>query len=263
MLEAIRTADSDISFEAFFLRLLDFLGIGAEPQGGEHRSFLLQPGFLQKEPLPGLSVEGLVGTFERGRALSREDVTFLSADHPLVAGALEMMLGGESGNSSFGVWKGGGKESLLLEVYAVVECVAQTSLHSDRFFPATPVRVLVDHELHDLTDEFPASALVLEAGESTRLLEKAVVRRKLIPSMLAKAQELGNERAKAFVESATAQMNAQLRAEVSRLEELGELNDHVRPEEIAILEAQRTALEAAFANARPRVDALRLILRTP
>jgi len=54
-----------------------------------------------------------------------------------------------------------------------------------------------------------------------------------------------------------------LRAEISRLEELSELNDHVRPEETAILEAQRAALEAAFANARPRVDALRLILRTP
>ena len=263
VLEAIKAADTDASFESFFLRLLDFLGIGAEPQGAQNRSFLLQPGFLQKDPLPGLPVEGLVGTFERARALSREDVSFLSADHPLVAGALEMMLGGESGNSSFGVWKGGGKESLLLEVYAVVECVAQTSLHSDRFFPATPVRVLVDHESNDLTDEFPASALVLEAGESTRLLEKAVVRRKLIPTMLAKAQELANERAKTFAETATALMNAQLRAEISRLEELSELNDHVRPEETAILEAQRAALEAAFANARPRVDALRLILRTP
>jgi ATP-dependent helicase HepA len=123
--------------------------------------------------------------------------------------------------------------------------------------------VLVDHESNDLTDEFPASALVLEAGESTRLLEKAVVRRKLIPTMLAKAQELANARAKTFAETATAQMNAQLRAEISRLEELSELNDHVRPEEAAMLEAQRVALEAAFANARPRVDALRLILRTP
>ena len=58
-------------------------------------------------------------------------------------------------------------------------------------------------------------------------------------------------------------MNAQLKAEISRLEELSELNDHVRPEEAAMLETQRAALEAAFANARPRVDALRLILRTP
>ncbi|NBV33667.1 MAG: RNA polymerase-binding ATPase, partial [Proteobacteria bacterium] len=31
VLEAIRTADTDASFESFFLRLLDFLGIGAEP----------------------------------------------------------------------------------------------------------------------------------------------------------------------------------------------------------------------------------------
>ena len=58
-------------------------------------------------------------------------------------------------------------------------------------------------------------------------------------------------------------MNAHLEAEIARLQELAELNDHVRPEEIALLEQQKEALALAFANARPRVDALRLILRTP
>ncbi len=263
ILGEIRLGDGDTSFEAFFLRLLDFLGIGAEQQGGNHRSYILQPGFLQKEPLPGLPAEGLAATFERSWALSREDVSFLSADHPLVLGALEMLLGGEAGNASFGVWKGGGKESLLLEMYTVGECVAPTALHADRFFPATPVRVLVDHELQDLTEEFPADAMVLEAGEGKRLLEKAAVRRKLLPAMIARAQQIGSDRLKAVVEAATEQMNDQLRAEAGRLEELGELNDHVRPEEIALIHEQREALEAAFANARPRVDALRLILRTP
>jgi len=263
VLNAIRATDSNVEFDAFFLRLLDFLGVGAERQHDAHRNYLLQPGFLQKEPLPGLPVDGLSTTFERGWALGREDVSFLSTDHPIVLGALEMFLGGEAGNSTFGVCKGGGQESLLLEVYFLVECVAQTHLHADRFFPATPVRVLVNHELTDLTEELKAGALVLVAGESKRLLEKSAVRRKLFPAMLARAQELGQERMKVLLETATHEMNAHLEAEIARLQELAELNDHVRPEEIALLEQQKEALALAFANARPRVDALRLILRTP
>jgi len=89
------------------------------------------------------------------------------------------------------------------------------------------------------------------------------VRRKLFPAMLARAQELGQERMKVLLETATHEMNAHLEAEIARLQELAELNDHVRPEEIALLEQQKEALALAFANARPRVDALRLILRTP
>ena len=105
--------------------------------------------------------------------------------------------------------------------------------------------------------------LVLEKADLQKLLDKAVVRKKLIPAMLEKAQELGRSRMQALVEEATLIMAQQLGGEIERLEQLRELNDHVRPEEIALLQSQKDALAAAFAGARLRVDALRLILRTP
>jgi ATP-dependent helicase HepA len=96
-----------------------------------------------------------------------------------------------------------------------------------------------------------------------KLLDKAVVRKKLVPAMLEKAQEFGQLRMAALVETATAEMSRHLNAEIERLEQLRELNDHVRPEETEILRQQQKALAEAFAGARLRVDALRLILRTP
>lgn len=259
VLEQVRASDGDAGFQAFFLKLLDYFGIGAEDMGGGHDSYLFQAGPLLKEAFPALPNEGLVATFQRSWALHREDVSFMSQDHPMVGGAMDLMLGGDSGNASFGVWKGSGKECLLLEVLTVVECVVPAALHADRFLPATPLRVLVDHELADLTEAHPEGSLVLETGDVQKLLDKSVVRKKLFPAMLARAQELAGQRMAALAAEATVAMESALQSEVARLEALRELNDHVRPEEIALLQEQRGALAEAFAGARLRVDALRLI----
>ncbi len=261
VIENIRHADADPAFERFFLKMLDFFGADADDMGGGHRSYQLQPGPLMKEPLPGLPPEGLSVTFQRERALFREDVTFVNADHPLAVGTLDALLGGDFGNAAFGSWKGAAKESLALEVYMVVECVAPPALHADRFLPATPVRILVDHELRDLTEEYPPESVVLEKGDPAALLDKAVVRKKIVPAMLEKAQEFARARMRLLVDGATAQMHQFLQNELERLEELRELNDHVRPEEITQLQQEKEALATVLEAARLRVDALRLIWR--
>jgi ATP-dependent helicase HepA len=263
ILEKVRQSDHDAGFRNFFLQLLDFFGIGAEDLGGENDTYLFQSGPLLKESVPSLPTEGLTATFQRSWALHREDVSFMSADHPMVAGAFDLMLGGETGNAAFGAWKGGGGESLLLEVILVVECVAPASLHADRFLPATPLRVLVDHEKNDLSQQFPRQSYVLEKADLQKLLDKAVVRKKLVPAMLEKAQEIGRTGMEALVKAATLQMEDRLNSEVERLERLRELNDHVRIDEIELVRNQKNSLANAFAGARLRVDALRLILRTP
>jgi ATP-dependent helicase HepA len=58
-------------------------------------------------------------------------------------------------------------------------------------------------------------------------------------------------------------MEAQLDGEIERLEDLRQLNDHVRPEEIAAVAQQKTALSAALTTAPLRLDALRLVWRMP
>ena len=263
VLEQIRKADADVEFRSFFLRLLDFFGIGAEDMGGGHECYLFQGGPLLKEAFPALPPEGLTATFLRSWALHREDVSFMSADHPLVGGAFDLMLGGETGNAAFGSCKGAEKESLLLEVIFVLECVVPAALHADRFLPVTPLRILVDHELNDLSTQHPADSLRLEKADLQKLLDKAVVRKKLVPSMLEKAQEFGGARMQLLIGAATSEMEVRLDGEIERLERLRELNDHVREEELSLLRQHKTALAAAFSGARLRVDALRLILRSP
>jgi ATP-dependent helicase HepA len=104
---------------------------------------------------------------------------------------------------------------------------------------------------------------MLAKGDIFRLLDRGAVKKKLVPAMLEKAQALAAERAQRLIESASRAMNMQLRNETERLEDLRQLNDHVRPEEIAAIRQQQTQLQAAIATARPRLDAIRLIMRIP
>ncbi|MEI6712736.1 MAG: helicase-related protein [Verrucomicrobiota bacterium] len=260
-IEQIRASDESTEFENFFIRLADFFGVNIENLDQRNRSHLLTPGHLMKGAFPCLPDTGLSITFQRARALSREDLTFMSPDHPMVHGALDLLLSSESGNTAFGVWKNSGKESLLLECYLVVECVAPANLHLDRFLPVTPIRILVDHALTDLSDDDLLEEAPLEEGEIAKLLDKGAIKKKLLPAMFEKSQTLGAEKMAALVIEATAEMDTQLQKEIERLEDLRAINDHVSQAEIDARHQEKESLRTALASARLRLDAIRLILR--
>jgi len=256
----IRAQDADAGFEAFCVELFDFFGVAVEELSA--RTYLLQAGHLRTDAFPALPEAGMSATFDRTRALSREDLSFLSWDHPVVRGALDLLLGSESGNTAFAVWKGGTKESMLLEIHAIVECVAPPALHADRFLPPTPIRVVVDHALADLSDDAEVAAAKLEAGDIFRLLDRGAVKKKLLPAMLEKAVALATEKRDALVAATTAKMDTQLQEELDRLQDLRQLHAHVSDDELAAAQQQRTDLRAALAASPLRTDALRFIFQT-
>ena len=258
LIRQIRTADTDAGFEEFCVRLLDHFGVQVDDL--DTRAYLLKPGHLITDAFPALPADGMSVTFDRTRALSREDLGLISGDHPLVGGALDLLLGSEGGNTAFGVWKNSGGESILLEVHAIVYTVAPTALHVDRFLPPTPLRIVIDHAMTDRSDDPAVRSARLEKGDIFRLLDRGAMKRKLLPAMLVAAQALAATRMTAVVADATRAMEAQLQDEIERLETLRTINDHVRPEEIAALQEQRKDLRAALSYAQLRLDSLRLIL---
>ena len=257
----IRAADADASFREFCVDLFDHFGVQVDDHSAN--AYLLKPGHLLTDAFPALPEEGITITFDRPRALSREDLVLMSGDHPILTGALDLLLCSEGGNSAFGVWKGSGSEAILLEILTVAECAAPASLHMDRFLPPLPIRVVVDHSLADHSADARLAAAKLEKADIFRLLDRGPMKQKLLPAMLAAAQAIAARQLPALIQSATKEMTTQLDAEIERLETLRSINDHVRPEEIEMLRGQRAALHAAIASTRLRLDAVRLILRTP
>jgi len=83
-----READEDLGFESCCLSLLEHFGIRAEKTAARTYTLsfdlLVHPDF----PVPVMRDENLIATFDRQKALSREDIEFLSQDHPMVSGAM-------------------------------------------------------------------------------------------------------------------------------------------------------------------------------
>jgi ATP-dependent helicase HepA len=87
------------------------------------------------------------------------------------------------------------------------------------------------------------------------------MKKKIMPTMLKKAEEIATARMTELVEAAKAAIAARLDSEIERLEDLGKINDHVRSDEVEGLKKQKDDLLAAVAESRVRLDCLKLVLK--
>ncbi|HJV89496.1 MAG TPA: RNA polymerase-associated protein RapA [Holophagaceae bacterium] len=261
LIAEIRKQDASPALDTFLLAVLEQHFIEVEELAP--RTFQLGSAGVLVEDFPGLTADGLTVTCERARALAREDLQFLTWDHPLVTGALDLVLGGETGACAFARWPDPKGSALYLEAIFLLEAIAPPHLHVDRFLPPTPLRVLVDHRGADLTEALPHLALkpMLKAGEGHALLEQEELRGTVLPRMLAKVQRLAEAKAPGFVAQARKAAAGQLGRELTRLRELQRVNPAVRSEEVEALAQLQRDLDLHLREARLRLDALRLIHR--
>jgi ATP-dependent helicase HepA len=257
LLADIRAADESLRFERFVVRLFDQLGLDVSDLS--RRSYHFHRGQRHSEAFADLPEEGLSGTFDRIAALAREDLTFLTADHPILLGTLEHYLDSESGNASFALWKSGEGKAILLECAFVLETLAPTRLHMDRFLPPTVIRVVVDHQGNPFTPPIPT--VILAAGDPRKLVMQETFRRELFPKMMSAAQAIVGTASSNHIEAARDLARATIETEITRLEDLATRNPQVSPGEIQSLKQTRDETLATLVSPRVRLDALRLIWR--
>src|SRR5205085_5391781 len=166
---------------------------------------------------------------------------------------------------SFAVLPAAQERTLLLESIFVLETIAAPRLHADRFLPSTPVRVIVNHKLDDVTENFFGTKWKqkLQKGSPYKLIENAEIARRTLPAMFQRAGVLAETKAAALRQSALKEMNHALGHEVERLQTLAQVNDHVRPQEIKLAQAQQEELATTLQKSRLRLDSLRLIWKGP
>jgi ATP-dependent helicase HepA len=154
---------------------------------------------------------------------------------------------------------------MLLEFIFVLEAIAAPHLHADRFLPPTPVRLVVTHKLVEVTETFPGHKWEqkLQKGSPYKLLENSAIARRVLPAMIAAAEKLAEARAALLRQSALKEMNHLLGHEVQRLQMLARANDHIRPQEIQLAQAQQDELALTLQQSRLRLDSLRLIWKGP
>ncbi|MFT5837171.1 MAG: ATP-dependent helicase HepA [Candidatus Azotimanducaceae bacterium] len=265
LVSQISALDADRTLDRFMNRIFDHFGVDVEDI--DARTFHLKPGQLFTDSFPGLPDEGATVTCDRMRALGREDIGFLTWDHPMVRGVIDLTLSSEKGNSSIVVWKDANLEApaILIEAIYVLESVAPPRLHVDRFLPPTPVRVLVDLSGTDCSEQFTHETINKNCGdeEAFRLKQDPTLLQALVPEMLRAAKGHARTHKSTLLQAAMTNAHERLDGEATRLKELQKINPNVREEEIKIAENVIADVTRHIAKAHLRLDAIRLILGEP
>lgn len=258
LIETIREADTDPRFAKFAIRLFDHLGLDVSDLSAN--AFVFKRGQRQAEVFADVPEEGLSATLDRATALAREDLAFLSIDHPLFRDALGQFLVSSHGNAAFAEWKTGQGKMILLECAFVLEVIAPPRLHLDRFLPPTLLRVIVDHTGAAQTKAPPISAL--QSGDSRRLVSQETFRRDLFPRMAAAAKDIAKKASANPIKDAQELAAETITAQIARLQDLAKRNPFVSSSEAEALKSTLLETKEALSHARLRLDSIRLIFRT-
>jgi ATP-dependent helicase HepA len=259
LVKQIETEDRDTSLENYFTRVFEHFNVETEDLAPQ--TYLLHPTHTNAEVFPTMPKDGMSVTFDRKRALSREDISFLTWDHPMTTGAMDMVLSLGTGSASYGVLRGSGRPAILLEMLFVLETAGEQNIFVDRFLPNTPLRIVVDHSGNDVTDEYSVELLdkQLINGQIDELLENDIFTGTVLPNMISKATEIAAELGDYEITNGLQRMNHTLNHEINRLKLLQKKNKDIRPEEIKIANTEQTTLATLINGARVRMDAIQLI----
>ena len=261
LVHQIEERDADRRLEFLMLKLCDHFGVTVEDLND--RSYCLLPEHLfSAESFPGLPEDGLSVTFDREEALIREDIVFLTPDHPMVIAAIDSLLSSDHGNAAFFRLENGGEQLLMIEVVCILECVAPEKFHPERFLSPQPIRQLVDQKGRNRGSDFPVDRIRTDGrpGPSSFLREKAGALKATVPPLLEAAEKACQKTAEKLRADAVEKMQEILGAEIHRLEILRGHGHPVREEEIELAKEERESLEKYLSEARLRIDSVRLIL---
>jgi ATP-dependent helicase HepA len=260
LVEQIQAEDSDKTLEKYFSKVFHHFDVEMEDLAP--RTYFLHPGSESTGVFPSLPREGVSVTFDRKRALSREDISFLSWDHPMTTGAIDMVLSSGTGSASFGILRGTNSPGVLLEILFVLETTSAQGIYVDRFLPNTPLRIVLDHTGKELTDKYPAATIDknLTPGDIDDLLDNEMLVETILPKMIAAATKIAETQRTNVIEKGLLLMNLTLQHEIDRLKILQQKNNNIRPEEIQIAIDEQTTLATIIKNARVRMDGIQLIL---
>ncbi|MDX2245939.1 MAG: SNF2-related protein [Bacteroidia bacterium] len=255
----IRAEDQDTSLETFLTDVFEHFGVEMEDLAS--RTYLLHPPQTDIEAFPSIPDEGISVTFDRKRAISREEVSFLSWDHPMVTGVMDRIQTSGTGSTSYGVLRGNGTPGILLEAIFVLETMGGQNLDVNRFLPRTPLRVVVDHAGRKVTDLYPVETFdqQLIPGQMDDLMDNEVFMETILPNMITTATQIAETLAAAEITEGLQRIHFTLDHEIARLQTLQQKNNNIRAEEIQLAVEEQANLVAFVSDARIRLDALQVI----
>ena len=262
---AIEEEEESRALKKYMEKLFDTFGVESEDHS--KHCLIARPGTHMTVPsLPGLPEDGATFTFDRDMALAREDMQFLTWEHPLVSSCMEIVMTGETGNTAVCIIKNKSLKpgAMLLEAIYTIEACGKRQLELDRYLPATPVRTLIDPTGKDLAAKVNFEGLAaqlqpLKTGTARKVVKS---QREHILTLLKVAENSVKQQAPGIISNACQHLLNSVTEEMKRLAALKQVNPNVRDEEIDFLKQRAAYGHQALQNAQLRLDAMRLIITT-
>lgn len=250
---AIESVDDSLNLQAYLELVFEVFGVELEEMGGE--IFLARPSHTMLIPsFPGLSGEGLRFSFDRNLTLDRPDVDFMSWEHPLTQGIMNLILSEEFGNFQIAKRVKRTNPKIYCEFY--FKWMGQ-GIHPfySHFAPMNQFRVLLDKEGLDLSEKFteeflgPKITQVEQPVDLSRLLPRATLEK-----LKKKAQACAQDQLSIRKEEIVKAMSEIFQSESERARRLG---DDSGAENLVEM---KEILQKKVENSRLQLEQLRIIL---
>ncbi len=257
LIEIDKTGERQL--QNFIDRICGVYGIEQE----EHSAFchILRPGDHMLIPsFPHLPDEGMTYTCRRELAISRDDLHFLTWEHPLITSALDLVLSDIHGNSCVTYlqqhdWKTG---DFYLQVQFVLTCQAPKHLQLQRYLPSAGLIInrMPSGQWQTGDIDFPSEPKSIDNANASSLIKGMEDQLK---EQVDNAKQLAEGQITTLSEQALASMEAELDLEIERLIALAKRNPNIRQQEIELLQQKKSELASRLKNISLQLDSVRVV----
>ena len=262
LLELVEDVDDDPQLEFFMRAVFEHYGIDYEELDDRGSLVIRSESLSFIDRFPGIAEDKDTPlTFDRSVALEREDILFLSLDHPMVEGCLSLLLDRGEGVSSICKWLDSPVGTgMIIEVSLVLEAVGAKHLELGSYLPLAVKEFCLDHQGkpikykqykddNHLLSEMSEEELPFDRGQMRSAIQP------LLEKILTNAQGWVSK----LKENAKNKAVSELSLESDRLTYLSKINPNISNEELVILKQYQQDVIKHIESASVRLDSVRLI----
>ncbi len=265
LVDELEALDDESTLANYMNSAFDIYGVDHDRHSED--AFVAHPSdHMQTQHFPGLPDEGITATYNRQQALSREDMHYLTWEHPMVSGVMDMVLSSDRGNTAICTIKLPPLKpgSLLIEGLFQFNCPGPKSLQLQRFMSANCVRLVADNNLKALegiitTDHFDKLGQTVKRPVAKQLVQHA---RNDIEKITTHLEKQAEDLQADMIANARQTVNVHFDEELTRLSELSKVNPNIRAEEISHLQDLKDASLEYLQSGQLRLDAIRVAVVT-
>jgi ATP-dependent helicase HepA len=262
---ALNEFDESSELQAYLDSAFNIYGVDCDKHS-ENAVVIHPSDHMQTQHFPSLPDEGMTATYSRQHALSREDIHYLTWEHPMARGVMDMVTGSELGNTSLCTIKLPPLKpgSLLVEAIFQFSCPAPKYLQVHRFTESTSLRLLCDSQNKSLGHIITIEHIDNLGEKVKRPMAKQLVHhaRTDIEKICLHLESEAQTYEKSLIKVAINNLTDFYSIELNRLHALAKVNPNIRQEEIDYCQTLQTEGLKALQNGQLRLDAIRVIVAT-